>query len=116
MLDAARQVPVDGALVEVHPAGTVGVQVTTNADGVFSLTLELYEDYWVSVSVSADGYLPWSEPRGGAPFWRAPHLDIELQPRVDSLGRGRVYDASQGPAEGIGGASIDVWCNRRAAP
>jgi hypothetical protein len=101
-----------GARVELHIAGT-RPQGTgyTNAAGDFAITLELQDDDWIVIEVTADGYYDGGSERGytGAELRPGAFFSFGLQPRNDAAIRGRVFDAAQDAHPGIAGAHVGFW-------
>src|SRR5215472_11184752 len=84
--------------------------VVSGADGEFTLILDVPDDDYLAVWVTAEGYLPTSVTYPAADVRSAGAIDIGLQPaptRVDTEVSGLVYDASLGMSAVIAGAEID---------
>jgi hypothetical protein len=110
VFDASRGsgAPIAGVHVELHVAGRVGEETTTDADGAFGFTITLNEDDWVGLDVAAEGFIPFANSQTGLDLWRAPRFEIGLQPRHDTEIHGRIFDDTQGPDAGIPEATVDV--------
>src|SRR5215472_16550473 len=98
-----------GAQVQ-YPRGGGLDTVVTGANGEFTLILDVPDDDYLVVWVTAEGYLPTDVTDLSADVRSAGAIDIGLQPgaiRVETDVSGIVYDASIGTSAGIAGAEID---------
>ena len=85
-------------------------ELTTDAQGAFSFTLAVPDDALISISVSADGFLPGYAVYRAGDLRLMPMPEIGLQPgpaRVDTAISGLVYDVSIGTSAPIADAEVD---------